>query len=184
LGSPTVSFQCTMQHRYCLCYIVLYTCAPLVSTLFNALIVALPYPVPTADPSKPAYARALLSLQVPQQFTECPYESPVIRGCSAAGISGPAQRFPHAQRARQWLNIPLGPGPGCRDATCPPALGVGSARNARVQQNASFPAKIPEKEHYNHLKLKAHANTNTGFYILWHGFRLYRRSAFTSGDTL
>jgi hypothetical protein len=74
------------------------------------------------------------------------YPPNTLWGGAAAGISGPAQRFRHAQRARQWLNIPLGPGPGCRDAPFPPTLDVGSTRDARAQLNAqAFQLKTQRK---------------------------------------
>ena len=112
------------------------------------------------------------------------YPPTTLLGGAAAGISGPAQRFRHAQRARQWLNTPLRSGPGCRDAPFPPTLDVGSTRDARAQLNAqAFQLKTQRKSITITYNLKANANYNTGFYVLWHGFRLKRRSAFTSGDT-
>jgi hypothetical protein len=71
-----------------------------------------------------------MTISASNSNTKSSEKSPTIGGCPAVGISGPAQPFPHAQRARQRLNTPLGSGPGCRDAPCPPTLGVGSARES------------------------------------------------------
>jgi hypothetical protein len=97
--------------------------------------------------------RGMSSVLIGHFFAMSCYPPTTLLGGAAAGISGPAQRFRPAQRARQWLNIPFRSGPWLSRRPMPSHVGrgqYGSTRDESAAKRASFSANTRETTRGKH----------------------------------